>query len=98
MVCFYRYILPYLYKSIGKKTDFKRTILLAEEIKTNNNLVTFLPVKIYTEGSKIFATSLKNNGSGDFYSLEKSDGFIEVESNKGILDKNTEVSFYSWKL
>lgn len=98
MVCFYRYVLPYLYKVIDKKIDFKHTVLLSEELKTKKDLVSFLPVKILENGSKKFATTIKNNGSGDFYSLANADGFIEIEADKGILEKNTEVSFYSWKL
>ncbi len=66
-----------------------------EEININSDMTTYLPSKItFTEEGKIMAVPLTNNGSGDFFSLRDSDGFIEI--NKSNNNKNL-FPFYHWK-
>lgn len=97
MVCFYRYIIPYLNKKTGFKTNFEK-VFLSEDFKHSHGLTSFLPVKITLEDGLKKASIIKNNGSGDYYSISKSDGFIEVYEDDKLLEKNSLVSFFSWEV
>ncbi|MBC7473141.1 MAG: hypothetical protein H7263_02530, partial [Candidatus Sericytochromatia bacterium] len=95
LICFYKYILPFLDKSmsINEKTSH---VYLAQDIKIKKDITIFLPVIIKNENSKDLATHIKNNGSGDYNSLVGTDGFIEITSKDEIILKGKSVPFYSW--
>ncbi|MBT9547186.1 MAG: molybdopterin molybdotransferase MoeA [Candidatus Sericytochromatia bacterium] len=77
-VCFYRYVLPALWKM--EKRDFKiKYAILVDKYQFNKNMTCFLPVLVnYSESGQILASPLPGNGSGDFASLAGSDGFLEM--------------------
>lgn len=97
MVCFYRYIIPYLDKKSGFEKQSEK-VFLSEDFKHSHNLTSFVPVKIYLENGMRKAFILKNNGSGDYYSISKSHGFIEIPEEDKFLEKGSSVSFFSWEV
>lgn len=63
LICLRRYIISALFLSNPKR-------IAVEKVKIKEGFTSFLPIK---DGKVV-----EGNGSGDFYSLSKSDGFIEV--------------------
>ncbi|MFN8671250.1 MAG: molybdopterin molybdotransferase MoeA [Candidatus Sericytochromatia bacterium] len=132
LVCFYRYIIPFLIKKSGLDLENKKVILKetynkfktscgvstpqeegcggiapippktsehSSEVFSNNkiNLTSFLPVNIsYDNNGFLVANIVPNNGSGDYYSISKSDGFVEIEKDKKVFEKGSLVKFFSW--
>lgn len=72
-ICAYRYLIPYLKKASGLEVK-QEFITLTDKVNILSDLTQFLPV---AQGHLITI-----NGSGDFASLAKADGFIEYESHK----------------
>ena len=67
---------------------------LAEDFSFSKPITYFLPVKLAPE--KTIAFPVSGNGSGDFGSLGKSDGFIELEERKDIFLKGESFKFFRW--
>lgn len=83
VICFHRYVLPALYRQIGRDIGQRPYALLAEEVRFEPPLAYFLPVHIdYTSEGKVLAWPRPTNGSGDFASLVRSSGFIELPEGK----------------
>lgn len=96
LVCFYRYIVPFLIKKSGLNLLNKK-VILKETYNNKINLTSFLPVNLsYDNNGFEVANIVPNNGSGDYYSISKSDGFVEIEKDKKILEKGSIVKFFSW--
>jgi molybdopterin biosynthesis enzyme len=54
----------------------------------------FLPAKLnFSSSAMLLASPLSNNGSGDFFSLRDSEGFIEIDQ----LNPDNIYPFYHWK-
>lgn len=97
IVCFYRYVMPYLNEATGIKNLLTSEVILTEDCKVKG-MTAFLPVKIESSKGVLKATPVKNNGSGDYYSLVHSDGFIELSGEQDFYPKDSNVKFYSWKV
>jgi molybdopterin molybdotransferase len=97
IICFYRYVMPYLNEATGIKNLLTSEVILTEDCKVKG-MTAFLPVKIENSNGVLKATTVKNNGSGDYYSLVHSDGFIELQGEKEFYPKDSNVKFYSWKV
>ncbi|NOT74068.1 MAG: molybdopterin molybdotransferase MoeA [Cyclobacteriaceae bacterium] len=80
-LCFYRYFLPWLAKSMGI-TIPSSSAILAGDFSFNLDLTYFLQVKINNEGGRLMATPFEGGGSGDFANLKDADGFIELPADK----------------
>jgi molybdopterin molybdotransferase len=76
-MCFYRYILPWLRKSIGVEEKGAYAIL-AEDFTFQPPLTYFLQVAVKNEGGRLMAYPDAGGGSGDFANLKKIDGFLEL--------------------
>ncbi|WP_425236602.1 molybdopterin molybdotransferase MoeA [Ulvibacterium sp.] len=83
------YFVPWFYQCLG--LDYpKKEVVLDQAIHNNLPLTRFVQVKTYFEGGKLFASPIKDGGSGDLASLSKSDGFVclkprDLEYQKGEL-------------
>ena len=101
LVCFHRYVLPALWKSIGLKNHNKVYALLNQDIQFETDLTHFIPVEvIFSEKGSLLARPIANNGSGDYASLAKSSGFLELppKPNKFEADKAYPLYFWSRNL
>ncbi len=80
-MCFYRYIKPWLLKSVGAKLEPCRA-MLAEDFSFAGGLTYFLQVSVKNEEGKLMAYPDAGGGSGDFANLKKVDGFLELPSDR----------------
>jgi molybdopterin molybdotransferase len=95
LICFRRYILPNLFRSLGadNQDDFA---ILAEDVNFKANLTWFLPVKLKNEMGIIKAYPVWFNGSGDYASLVNSDGFVELAADQSSFPLGTVAPVYRW--
>ena len=97
IVCFYRYVLPQLKRSMGLSKTFKGHAVLTEEVRTSTSLTYFLPVFVDCKNEgQLTAKPISTSGSGDYLALAKSDGFVELEAGRGHFPSGTSVPFYRW--
>jgi molybdopterin molybdotransferase len=79
-MCFYRYIKPWLMKSLGFELAVQQ-VVLAQNFFFKPALTYFLQVKVKNEMSQLKAYPDAGGGSGDFANLKEVDGFIELPAN-----------------
>lgn len=97
LTCFYRFVLPYIKQASGLKNCPKEFVTLSEDFYVKTTLTYFLPVKIQNvNDGKCLAQPVPPNGSGDFVSLAKSDGFIELQENVKDFQKGYSAPYFSW--
>jgi molybdopterin molybdotransferase len=80
-MCFYRYIRPWLLKSLGVVSKNAEAIL-AKDFSFPPKLTYFLQVTVKNEAGKLMAYPDAGGGSGDFANLKKIDGFLELPAEK----------------
>lgn len=96
-ICFHRYVLPYLRKASGIREDIVEYATLREDVHIKTSLTYFLPVKITcgTDGH-VTAEAVYPNGSGDYASLARSDGFVELGADTYDFPQGTTTRLYRW--
>ncbi len=99
LICLHRYVLPALWKSLGINLAEKRPYaVLEEDYKFEKELTCFLPVKITSRGDGITtAKPISLSGSGDFTSLAKSAGFIELSEEQNYFKRGEAFPLYLWR-
>jgi molybdopterin molybdotransferase len=80
-MCFYRYIRPWLLKSLQVETQ-ELSASLAKNFSFAPNLTYFLQVKVKNEEGKLLAYPDAGGGSGDFVNLKNVTGFLELPADK----------------
>lgn len=75
--CFYRYIKPWILKSL-MVTEHTSCAILAEDFIFKPSLTYYLQVKVKNESGKLMAYPDAGGGSGDFANLKTIDGFLEL--------------------
>jgi molybdopterin molybdotransferase len=80
-MCFYRYIKPWLLKSLGVE-DQSTTAILAKDFSFPPKLTYFLQVTIKNEEGRLMAYPDAGGGSGDFANLKKINGFLELPAER----------------
>jgi len=94
----YRHVLPYLNRAIGAQATLKEYAVLGEDIDVQTTLTYFLPVRIKSEqDGRLVILPVFPNGSGDYASIAKSDGFIELPPDTSQFSKGTSARLYRWK-
>lgn len=93
LVCFYKYIKPYLDNSKNEQEEY---VILDEEFIFNSELTCFQPVKVRNDKGILRADIIKINTSGDYSSLNKSDGFIELPKTENVFKKGYIAKFFRW--
>ncbi len=82
-ICIYRYVLPYLCCALGMKERQREYASLPKRMSLKNDLTHFLPVQLLVKkGGALVAHPVQFSGSGDFASLSRSEGFIELSEHK----------------
>jgi molybdopterin molybdotransferase len=95
-MCFYRYILPWLWKSLGVDRTNQQAIL-GKDFSFAPVLTYFLQVSIKNENGKLVAYPDAGGGSGDFANLKKVDGFLELTSEKEKFSAGEVYPYYSFR-
>jgi len=80
-MCFYRYIKPWLLKSVGVKND-SLVARLAKDFSFTGGLTYFLQVAVKDEDGKLMAYPIPGGGSGDFANLKNVTGFLELPEDR----------------
>jgi molybdopterin molybdotransferase len=80
-MCFYRYVRPWLLKSMGCEARGFSAIL-AKDFTFQPKLTYFLQVGMGIEDGRIMAYPDAGGGSGDFANLKKVDGFLELPADR----------------
>lgn len=84
LVCFHRYVLPWLWKSLGHNTAGPEYARLAGDVSADAGLTFFPPVRVRCEKDGVLtATPVRYAGSGDYASLADADGVVELPAGKG---------------
>lgn len=84
------YFKQWLHASLGNGWKFA-TRELGEEIPSNPKLARFISVNLNPENGKAFP--INHNGSGDLFSLAKTDGFLLLPQREGDYRKGERFSF-----
>ena len=88
------YFLPWLSKTLGL-AHLAKQVLLQEAIEVNPPLTRFIQVKMENKKGVLWATKVRENGSGDLTSLAHSDGFICLRPRETAYKKGESVAFIS---
>jgi len=97
LVCFHRYVRPYLLRSMGAHLPIGDIAALGEEIRFEPDLTFFPPVRVTrTDGSSAVVVPTRYNNSGDYASLGESVGFIELPRGESVFPAGTPVRLYRW--
>ena len=95
-LCFYKYINPWLTKSLGAEYSVPK-VVLDSDFTFDPPLTYFLQVKIRNENGQYKATPIPGGGSGDFVNLRNVDGFIELPLERNLFKKGEVFPFISFR-
>src|SRR3989338_3312402 len=96
-ISMYRYVFPFLSRAAGLKTAAEKYAVLGEDVDISTALTYFLPVRlISSRDGRMTALPVFLSGSGDYASLARSDGFIELPQGAGRFPKAGVHRFYPW--
>ena len=90
------YFLSWLSESFGLQ-HHEIQVLLEESIEVKPLLTRFIQVKLENKKGVLWATKVRENGSGDLTSLAHSDGFICLRPRETAYEKGEPVAFISTK-
>jgi molybdopterin molybdotransferase len=100
LICFYRYVLPALQLAINEKrknSSKQAYALLRENVFFLPELSYFLPVSVeFSKKGEIHAFPHPVHCSGDFASLMKSDGFIELPADQDSFLSGESFPLFLW--
>jgi len=97
LVCTLRYVLPALRAASGMPASRPRTVTLATPLTTHASLTCFIPVAL-EDGvdGRLMAQPVPSATSGDFASLVRTDGIIELPPNALPFEAGITAPFHAW--
>lgn len=95
-LCFYRYIKPWLCKSMGLAAENQYAIL-ATDFSFKPALTYFLQVKVKNEHGKVLAYPDAGGGSGDFVNLKEVTGFLELPAERTDFKAGESFPYFSFR-
>lgn len=108
-LCAYRYVVPFIEKSLGVKISPKPYAALSEKVVFKADLTYFLPVKLdftvppsrddheSVKGSVLMAKPLAGHGSGDLANLNDADGFLELPQKRDVFEAGEAFPFLRYR-
>lgn len=96
-MCFYRFIKPWLERSVGLVAE-KNVAILAHDFQFKPTLTYFLQVKTINEHGKLMAYPNAGGGSGDFANLKDVNGFLELPAHQVEFKAGEIFPFYSFRI
>ncbi|OOG56530.1 molybdopterin molybdotransferase MoeA [Rhodanobacter sp. C03] len=97
LVCAARYLLPALQSATGLAAEPPMPVCLESAVDTNPALTFFVPVHVHHDASgRAMATPLPPGTSGDFSSLPRTHGFVELPPGLAVVPAGTVATFYRW--
>lgn len=97
VVCFLRYVLPFLLRASGLVESPPLTATLEEDVEFKPLLTYFLPVKARLDEGMLLAQPLKGHGSGDFANLVDCDGFLELPETETLFKKGEAYALWLYR-
>ena len=91
-----KFVIPLIELSISGRAPVVPRASLTAEVSFNKNMTYYCAVKVHQEGTELMATPIAGNGSGDFFQLQDSDGFMELRSSEGPFKKGHVSEVYLW--
>ena len=96
LVCMRRYIIPGLEQALGGVVK-KYSAVLNQDVHFKRSFSLFKAVHTEcSDSGQLLATPVPSNGSGDFLSLGKSSGFLELPANKELYKKGEAFLYFPW--
>lgn len=95
-LCFYRYIKPWMLKSMGVANTQAKAVL-AEDFRAPQGLTYFLQVNVINEEGKLMAYPDPGGGSGDFANLKRVSGFLELPEDRSLFSKGEVLPYFSFR-
>ncbi|MCO5043922.1 MAG: molybdopterin molybdotransferase MoeA [Kiritimatiellae bacterium] len=92
MICFHRFVKPYIRRTLGATDVQPETIALQSAIEPNRSLTLFLPIRRTPAGSAL----QEYHGSGDYAALGESDGFLEIPPGVDIVPAGAAIRYHAW--
>jgi molybdopterin molybdotransferase len=97
LICLIRYVIPAMARAMGANQRPQEVIALAEPVKIQRPMTYFLPVAVhYSSSGQPSAVPSPTNGPGDFLSLTRADGFIELPPRQEGFPQGFVASLYRW--
>lgn len=97
LVCMRRFVVPALRQAAGMTPTQSTIVRLAETVRFKPEFTWFLPVRlIRDDDGQIYAEPKPTNTSGDFATLSKSDGFVELERELDEFPRGHAAVFFDW--
>jgi len=95
-MCFYRYIKPWLVRSLGGQIE-RKTAVLTKDFSFKPLLAYFLQVNILNEKGQLLASPKAGGGSGDFANLKDVHGFIELPAESSEFKAGQVFDYYPFR-
>lgn len=95
-MCFYRYIQPWLIKSLGGE-PVEKSAVLTTDFTFQPRLTYFLQVGVAVRDGQILASPIPGGGSGDFANLGSVDGFLELPLEKSTFYKGEVFPYFPFR-
>jgi len=97
LVCLYRYVLPAIRHALGEPVAEPERVMLAEEVSFAPDLAYFLPVMVTTSADgEPLAWPRPTNTSGDFVSLARTTGFVELPRGMDRYPRHFVARLFRW--
>lgn len=93
-VCASRYLMPWLYKSLGYNTFEPERVILGEQVIFEPAMTCFMPANLENREGRLVAFPKPANGSGDLGKLPEADGFLELPAAWSVFNEGDVVDFY----
>ena len=95
-MCFYRYIKPWLRRSMGETFEISK-VILAKDFSFKPELTHFLQVRVRNEEGTLKAYPQPGGGSGDFANLKEVDGFLELPKQRSQFQAGEAFDYYPFR-
>jgi molybdopterin molybdotransferase len=92
-IAFVLFIQKWLNNWYGIKPQNPSFCFLNQKVTQNPKLDVFLAAFLENKNGKLYATPIKNNGSGDIISTSFMQGFIKIKKGEGIVNKDEMVEW-----
>jgi molybdopterin molybdotransferase len=97
LVCAIRYVRPALLAAMGKAVEPGEIVCLDAAADTNPTLTCFVPVHVQSDPSgRLMARPVPSRTSGDFSSLPRTHGVVELPPGGNKAHAGTVASLYRW--
>ena len=97
LVCAIRYVMPALLASMGAVTEPLEHVCLDAAVDINANLTCFVPAHVQHDSSgRALAHPVPSRTSGDFSSLPRTHGFVQLSPGQNTAVAGTAAPFYRW--